>query len=149
MTSSKIHEFEAVIEEGRGGGALIIVPFDAKEVLGSGRPKIAATFDGVAYRGSIVSMGGRYVLGLTKAVREELDKGPGDTIRVTVEADTAPRTVTVPDDLAHALKNAGLREAFDQLSYTHQRENVAAIEGAKKAETRVRRIQATLDQVRG
>jgi len=145
----EVHEFEAQIEEAPRGGALIAVPFDAKEVLGSGRPRIVATFDGISYRGSIASMGGRYVLGVKKAIRENLNKQPGDTIRVTIKADTAPRVVTVPPDLDQALKSAGLREAFDKLSYTHQRENVSAIEGAKKPETRTRRIEATLDRLRG
>lgn len=143
------HAFDAVIEDGRGGGALVVVPFDAKEAFGSGRPKIVATFDSVSYRGSIASMGGRYILGMTNRVREEVGKGPGDTVRVTVRADTAPRVIAVPEDLAEALEEAGLQQAFEALSYTNRRETVSAIETAKKAETRSRRIDAAVDRLRG
>ena len=141
-------EFDAIIEEGPGGGAFVVVPFDAKAVFGSGRPRVAATFDGVPYRGSIASMGGRYCLGMRKDVREAISKGPGDSVRVSVEADTAPRTVEIPPDLTAALAAAGLRGAFEKLSYTRRRQHVQAIEAARRAETRSRRIARTLDRLR-
>ncbi len=141
--------FDAVIQGGSRGGALIEVPFDPKEVFGSGRPRVIASFDGTPYRGSIASMGGRYVLGVTKAVREAIGKEPGDTVHVTVAADTAPRVVDVPDDLAAGLADAGLRDAFDALSYTRRKEHVRSIEGAKKEETRSRRLLAAIDELRG
>jgi hypothetical protein len=144
-----MREFEAVIEERRGGGAGVTVPFDVKEAFGSGRPKVVATFDGVTYRGSVVSMGGRYMIGLRKDIRAAIGKAPGDAVRVTLEADTAPRVVDVPDDLAAALADAGLRDRFDGLSYTHRREHVEAIEGAKKPETRARRIAKAVEMVAG
>ena len=140
-----MREFDAVIEEAGRGGAAVEMPFDAKEVFGSGRPGVVATFDGVSYRGSIASMGGRYLLGIRKDIREAIAKGPGDTVRVTVAADTAPRTVTVPADVAAALADEGLRDAFDALSYTHRREHIEAIEGAKKPETRARRIAKLIE----
>jgi len=143
-----MHEFEAIIEEGRGGGAVVHVPFDVKEVFGSGRPPVAVTFDGAPYRGTIASMGGRYLLGIRKDIREAIGKGPGDAVRVSLQLDAAPRTVEVPCDLALALEQAGLREAFDRLSYTHRREHVEAIGKARKPETRARRIAGTLDRLR-
>jgi hypothetical protein len=54
-----MHEFEATIEQGRGGGAFVAVPFDVEEVSGTkGRVPVVATFDGEVYRGSIAPMGG-------------------------------------------------------------------------------------------
>lgn len=134
-----------MIEEAGRGGAVVEVPFDAKDIFGSGRPKVVATFDGVSYRGSIASMGGRYLLGIRKDIREAIAKGPGDTVRVTVAADTAPRTVAVPADVAAALADAGRRGSFDALSYTHRREHIEAIEEAKRPETRARRIARLLE----
>ena len=73
---------------------------------------------------------------------------PGDTIEVTLELDTAPRTVEVPGDLAAALaERAGAREAFDQLSYTFRKEHVRAVESAKAAETRQRRIAKIVEEL--
>jgi uncharacterized protein YdeI (YjbR/CyaY-like superfamily) len=78
----------------------------------------------------------------------QLGKGNGDPVTVTVERDTAERTVEVPADFAAALDDAGLREAFDTLSYSHRREHVNAINEAKKAETRERRIAKAVEMLR-
>ncbi len=144
-----MHEFDAIIEEARGGGALVACPFDVRASLGSARPKVNATFDGVAYRGSIASMGGRYVLGIRKDVRQAIGKGPGDRVRVTVRADSSPRIVQIPADLAAALAESELASAFDALSYTRRRVHVTAIEGAKRPDTRARRVARVIASLRG
>jgi hypothetical protein len=144
-----VQSFEAEIVEVDGGGAFVRVPDDVVAALGGkGRIPVEATFDGVAYRGSVVSMGGGKVLGVLKGIRAELGKQPGDTVAVTLAADTAPRTVEVADDLRTALDAAGLAEAFSALSYSHQREYVTWIDEAKKPETRARRIAGTVDRLR-
>ena len=132
-----------------GGGAWVEVPGDVIAALGGGgRIPVLATFDGVAYRGSVASMGGCMALGILKSIRSQLGKGDGDPVTVTVERDSAERTVEVPADLASALEEAGLREAFDGLSYSHRREHVNAINDAKKPETRARRITKALEILR-
>jgi hypothetical protein len=141
--------FEGVIQEALGGGAYVEVPGEVIAALGGGgRIPVQATFDGVPYRGSIVSMGGCLALGILKQIRGELGKGPGDPVTVTVERDTAERTIEVPADLAEALEAAGMREAFDALSFSHRREHVQAIEEAKKPETRARRIAKAVEMLK-
>ena len=133
--------FESRIEVGAGGGAFVAVPGEVIDALGGGgRIPVRATFDGIPYSGSIVSMGGTKCLGVLKQIRSELGKEPGDPVTVSVERDISERTVEVPDDLSAALAEAGAREAFDRLSFSHRREHVAAIEEAKRPETRARRI---------
>lgn len=141
--------FEGTIVANEGGGAWVEVP-DAviARLGGGGRIPVQATFDGVAYRGSIASMGGCMALGILKSIRTELGKGAGDPVTVTLQRDTAERTVDVPEDLAQALAGAGLREAFDGLSYSHRREHVNAINDAKKPETRARRIAKALEMLK-
>jgi hypothetical protein len=141
-------KFKAVIEAGRGGGAFVTVPFDAKAAFGTARPKVNATFDGQPYRGTIAPMGGAYLLGILKEIRTTIGKDIGDTVQVTLEADTTPREVVLPTDAAKALKAARLTTAFGAMSYTHQKEYVNAIEEAKKPETRQRRIQAMIEYLR-
>jgi hypothetical protein len=146
-----MERFEAAIRSsGTGrGGALVAVPPEVVEALGGGgRIPVNATFDGVAYAGSIMSMGEGPCIGILKSIRTRIGKEPGDTVVVTLERDTAERTVEVPDDLAAALAEAGAREAFDRLSYSHRREHVAAISDAKKAETRQRRIANAVTMVK-
>ncbi|TDW98892.1 YdeI/OmpD-associated family protein [Kribbella sp. VKM Ac-2566] len=141
--------FEAAIVVNDGGGAWVEVPGEVVAALGGGgRIPVVATFDGVGYRGSIASMGGCMALGVLKSIRSELGKGAGDAVTVTVERDNGERVVDVPEDLAAALAEAGLREVFDGLSYSHRREHVNAINDAKKPETRARRIAKALEMLR-
>ena len=144
---SDVRSFEAVIEAGRGGGALVEVPFDVEEAFGGRRPKVRATFDGHAYRGSVAFMGGRPLLGVTRAVREAIGKDVGDRVSVTVARDDEPRTVEVPSDLAEALAEAGLVERFAALAYTHRKEFTAWVVEAKRAETRTRRVEKAVAMV--
>jgi hypothetical protein len=142
--------FDAPIQAGSGGGAWVEVPPEVVAALGGGgRIPVEASFDGVAYRGSVVSMGGRKVLGVLAAIRAELGKGVGDTVAVSVDRDVQERTVAVAPDLAEALDGEGLRAAFDALSYSHRREHVQWIDEAKKPETRQRRIARTLERLQG
>jgi uncharacterized protein YdeI (YjbR/CyaY-like superfamily) len=68
---------------------------------------------------------------------------------VSLEVDTAPRTVAVPADLARALDATTVRPAFEALSYSHRKEIVDAIAAAKRPETRSRRIAKAVAEVRG
>lgn len=145
-----LKEFEAVIHQHEGiNGAYVIVPFDIKEVFGAKRVKVFATFDDVEYRGSIVSMGGRYLIGITQKIRKEIGKDFGDTVKVTVRKDEQERVVTLPEDFEAALKQDSEALAFwHTLSYTNQREYDNWITSAKKEVTRKNRIEKAVDMLR-
>lgn len=90
-------------------------------------------------------MGGRNLIGLSKASRAELGVEIGDTVDAHIDLDDAPREVVVPDDLAAALaETPGAREAFDALSPSRRAELVRGIVEAKKPETRTRRVSAAV-----
>jgi uncharacterized protein YdeI (YjbR/CyaY-like superfamily) len=73
----------------------------------------------------------------------------GDEVDVDVELDTEPREVVVPADLAAALEgDDDARSAFEALPYSHRLRHVLAVEGAKAAETRQRRIASALEMLR-
>jgi uncharacterized protein YdeI (YjbR/CyaY-like superfamily) len=109
---------------------------------------VNATFDGVPYRGSLAPMGGGHMLGILKAVREQIGKQIGDTVKVTVERDTEERTVEVPEDFQKALnRTKGVRAAFEKLAFTHKKEYVRWIEDAKKSETRTARITKAVSMI--
>ncbi|HMM94942.1 YdeI/OmpD-associated family protein [Phycicoccus sp.] len=126
------------------------VPDAVVEALAAGRrPKVLATVAGHSWRTSIAAMGGAYWLGASAAVREATGIAAGETHTVTVEVDTAPRTVEVPADLAAALAaDPAAATAWAALSYSHQRRHVEALLAAKKPETRERRVASTLDALR-
>jgi uncharacterized protein YdeI (YjbR/CyaY-like superfamily) len=66
-----------------------------------------------------------------------------------MERDDQPREVEVPPDLAAALaEDDHAREAYEGMAYTHRKEYARWIEGAKKDETRERRVRKALDMLR-
>lgn len=119
----------------------IIIPFDVEELFGSKRVPVKAEVNGAVYRGSIVRMGGKYMLGIPKSFREAAGIKAGEKITVAIEADEAPRNVETPADLAAALKKAGLTAELEKLSYTYKKEHARAIGEAKRPETRINRIE--------
>jgi uncharacterized protein YdeI (YjbR/CyaY-like superfamily) len=89
------------------------------------------------------------LLGLSNANREAAGVVTGDEVEVEVEIDAEPRVVVEPADFARALDaDPVARAAYDRLSYSRKREHVLAIEGAKKAETRIRVIEKALAVLR-
>ncbi len=142
-------EFEGTIEAAGGGGACIPVPFDPRDVFGTGRSvRVRATYDGFEAKSNVVTMNGRPVVGIHKATREAIGKGPGDTVRVALVQDTDVRTVDVPPDLATALARApALKARYDALAYTHRKEFARWIDEAKRAETRARRLAKALEMI--
>lgn len=141
--------FLAEIEEGKGGGALIVIPFDVESVYGTrGRVRVKATFDGHPYRGSIAPMGGRHVLGLVKPIREAIGKSAGDSVEVVVEPDTEERTVEIPPELTEALEaSPAASEFYAGLAYTYRKEYARWIADAKRPETRSRRLAKAIDKL--
>ena len=127
----------------------ITIPFDVEKVFGAKRVPVKATVNGAIYHGSIVRMGGKYMLGIPKAFREKAGISAGDHIVITLELDTTPRTVDVPADLAKAIKRAGMSATWNKLSYTHRKEYVRAVEEAKRPETRTKRIEKALEMLAG
>ena len=120
----------------------IAIPPEVIESLNAGkRPKIVVAVAGLSYRSTVAVMGGQYMVGVTQEQRARTGLKAGDPIEVTIELDTAPRTVEAPADLLAALDAAGVRGAWDKLAYSHQKEHVRAIEEAKAPDTRQRRVE--------
>ncbi len=140
-----MREFEAeVIAEGEGGAwPCIWIPFDVEKDFGSkARVAVKGTINGHAYRSSIFPNGkGAHLMMLNKEMRSGASIGIGDRLQVTMEVDTGPREVTVPDDLREALTGGGMWDRFEKLTYSAKKLHVDAVEGAKKPETRAARIE--------
>ena len=118
----------------------IKLPFDIEKVWGAKRVKVKAVINGAEYRGSAVRMGGEYWMGVPKVFRDAAGIKGGDRIEVTMERDDEPRIVTPPDDLAAAIVEAGVQDAWDNLSYTHQKENARAVAETRGAELRAKKV---------
>lgn len=141
-------KFRATVELGGKTATGIPVPDDVLAGLGGGkRPAVHVTVAGYRYRSTIGPMGGRSFVPLSAEHRTAAGVAAGDEVDVELELDTEPRTVEVPADLAAALDD-DTRRAFDALSYSNRRRHVLAVEGAKAAETRARRVAKVVDELR-
>lgn len=131
-------------------GAYIEIPFDVDEVFGAKRVKVKASFDGAEYRGSIVRMGMPcYIIGITKALRKQIGKEPGDMVHVTVEKDEEERTVEMPEDFKQAIESdETAREFWKGLSFSAQKKYVNWITSSKKEETRSRRLSEAVNRLK-
>jgi Domain of unknown function (DUF1905)/Bacteriocin-protection, YdeI or OmpD-Associated len=126
------------------------VPKDVAARMGlRGMPRVQAVIAGRPYRGSLMPMGdGAYCLGVLKSIQEAAGVEQGDTITVSIELDTAPRTVEPPADLAKILaRDKRAAAAWHALSYTNKKEMARGLEEAKKPETRERRLAAAVERL--
>jgi hypothetical protein len=138
----------AMFQDGNNTG--IEVPPELIEQLGAGkRPPVTVSVNGYEYRSTVAVMGGRFLIPFSSDKRAATGIKGGDPIVVDLSVDTAPRTVEVPDDLAAALEAAGVRAAFDALAPSARNAHVTAVDGAKAAETRERRIAAIVAKLAG
>jgi len=126
------------------------VPREVVEALGKGkRPPVIVTINGYSYRNTVAVYGDEFLIGVAQEHRGPAGVTPGDTIEVDLQLDTAPREVEVPADLAAALDAAPeAKLAFEALSYSSKRRYTLSIEDAKSAETRQRRIEKSVTQLR-
>ena len=140
-------KFHSTVELGGKTATGIEVPADVVETLAGGkRPPVTVTIGSHTYRTTVAPMGGRFMIPLSAENREATGLEAGDEIDVEIALDTAPREMKAPDDLAGALRASPEAEAFfDSLSFSQKRSYVDWIVGAKKDETRQRRVEQAVE----
>ncbi|MFT3866263.1 MAG: YdeI/OmpD-associated family protein [Solirubrobacterales bacterium] len=126
------------------------VPAEVVDALRGGkRPPVTVTINGHTWRTRLAIMRGRHLIGFSKANRAAAGVDTGDEVEVDLRLDTEPRVIEEPEDLTRALDaDPVARAAFDRLSPGKKRGHIHAIEGAKKPETRVRRIEKAVESLR-
>jgi hypothetical protein len=147
---TKRYRFTAPIEAGEGGGAFLFFPYDVEKEFGTkGRVPVKATIDGVSYTGSLFKYGApQHMLGVEKAIRQQIRKGPGDRVEVVLRRDDEIREVEVPPAFKALMKKAGVLTFFEGLSYTHRKEYCRWITEAKKDETRLKRLEKAVEMLK-
>lgn len=143
-------KFQATIELARKAATGVTVPDEIVEALGGGNhPRVRVTLAGYSYQTSVARMGGQFKFPVSAAVREEAGVAAGDEVEVEIVLDTAPRELTVPDDLAELLdRDPAAKQVFEKLSYSNQKRHVLAIEDAKTPKTRQRRLAKVIAELR-
>jgi uncharacterized protein YdeI (YjbR/CyaY-like superfamily) len=110
---------------------------------------VKGTVNGFPFRSSLMNMGDGHMMVVNADLRAGAKCEAGDTVSVVMELDSEKRTVNVPAYLKKIVAaNPETKAAWDKLSFTHRKEHVRAIEEAKRAETREKRIAAMMDMLR-
>ena len=105
-------EYDAIIQKDEDhNGAYCDIPFNVLETFGKKRVKIKAIIDTVEYRGLLTPMGGKYGLFMNKEVRDKVGKTYGETVHISIEEDTEPRVVEIPQDLLEAMLAADVNHS--------------------------------------
>jgi len=142
--------FNAVVLASGKTATGIEVPVAVVDGLGGGRrPAVKVTINGHEYRSTIASMGGVFMLPVSAEHRAGAGIEAGDAVLVEVTLDTEERILAVPAELQAALvADAAARRVFDALSYSRKQRFTLPIEQAKTAETRQRRVEKAISDLR-
>jgi hypothetical protein len=118
-------EFRATVVLGGKTATGIQVPDEIVEALGSGkRPPVVVTLGGYSYRTTVAPMSGAFWIPLAAEHREAAGVQADQAVDVSIELDTAPREVPLPDDLAAAFDD-DVRTNFDGLAFRTARSGCA------------------------
>jgi len=150
LTMSNSTSFRSTVLLGGKTATGIEVPPAVVDALGSGKkPAVNVTIGKHTYRSTVATMDGKFMLPLSAENRQAAGVAAGDEIEVSLELDTAPRTLEIPADFQQALdQDAAAKTFFDSLSYSNRRRHTLSIDGAKTAETRQRRIAKAVESLR-
>jgi hypothetical protein len=135
----------------RGPAAAVVLDDEQVAEVGEGAKRfpVVATVNGYTWRTSVARMGGEFLVGLNREVRQGAGVEAGDEVDVTIELDSAPREVEVPEALAAALAaDPRAKAAFEGMAFTHRKEYARWVAEAKREETRERRVQQALEMIR-
>jgi hypothetical protein len=135
----------------RGPAAAVVLDEIQVAAVGEGAKRfpVVATVNGYTWRTSVARMGGEFLLGLNREVRDGAGIQAGDEVEVTIELDEAPREVEVPADLAAALAaDPQAAASFEQMAFTHRKEYARWIAEAKRDETRQRRVAQAVEMIK-
>jgi hypothetical protein len=129
------------------------IPLTDEQLASLGRGKrvpVIVALNGYRYASTTAQMGGRNLIGVSAAVRRAAGVAGGETHEITLQVDDAPRTVEAPAELAEAFAaEPALAAAWQQLAPSRQKEHARSIAEAKAADTRARRVEKTLEALRG
>jgi hypothetical protein len=143
----KIAYKTTIVQTGNNTG--IHVPETILNKLNGGKkPLVKVTLNGYSYRSAVGKMGDKFMISLSAENRKNANVKGGDTLEVTIELDTEPRTVELPSDLQGALdKNKTAKAAFDKLAPSKKKAMALSISEAKTEATKIKRIEKVIDSL--
>jgi len=148
----EIYTFEAQLKrpEGVGTWTYFDLPVSVSTALNAKKQvRVKGTINCIPFRNTTQPHGdGTHYVVVKKEIRDAAGVTQGDMVMVSLEVDKDERKVTLPDDLSQFLdNNSETKEAFLKLSYSHQKEYVDWIDGAKQVATRQKRLEKTTEMI--
>jgi len=131
------------------GWVIVRLPFDVKEVWGTGRIKVYGQVNGVHFRTSLFPQkdGTHFILvnnKIQKAARVFL----GNTAEFRLELDTQPRVVAVPPEFESLLKQSKkMRRFFESLPFSYRSPISMWISEPKSTASRRRRAEQIAERL--
>ncbi|WP_295014931.1 YdeI/OmpD-associated family protein [uncultured Microbacterium sp.] len=145
MSELRIH---SVLEPMGPAGAIVLSDEQVAALSTAKAFPVTVTVGGNSARLRLARMGGKNLIGFSKANRAAMGLELGAEFDAVIAPDDAERTVEVPLALSAALAEAGLTAAYDALSFSRRKEIAVSVADAKQEATRVRRIAKALEDLR-
>ncbi len=140
---SKVYKFKSILINGPSKGVYADFPFDSRKEFGSGKPvRVKAMIEDRPYTLSLLPNGrGGHWLHLRKEIRMAVQKEEGDTVSISLERDTSPQSVEIPEYLQWLLDDDKTMAAyFDKLPFSAKKFWIGHIEEPKSDDAKVVRI---------
>ena len=144
MSATVQKSFDSMVQK-EGSFTFVAIPFSPREVWGA-KPRyyVMGTINGISVRGTLGASGQDYFLRLGAAWMRDsgIESGANISVRLSLEG---PQEDNIASDIAKALsENKKAKTFFDGLPTFYRKNFIRWIEGAKREETRVRRINEML-----
>ena len=135
---------------GFGNHAAIEIPPEQLAALGGNkRMPLKVTVKDYTYQSTAAVMDGQTLVVFPTKDRQTSGVASGDRVMVTLELDSGYRKVDVPAELKVALEEAGLWQKFYDSNYSTRKEYARGVREAKAEETKARRVEKIVEQLRG
>jgi hypothetical protein len=124
------------------------VPVTVSRAEGRARvPVVVRVERGAPFRATLVPAGdGRHRVFLNGEVRAAAGLKLGNRVSVEVRVDRGPREVPIPPDLAEALREQGVREAWEAMPPGKREHILSWVEAAVHETTRRKRIDRSVEE---
>lgn len=141
-----MNRFEAKLVAGEkapyASWTFLVIPDELAKQWGAGQKAVRGTIAGKPFRGTATKGEGVLRVPLSQELRDELGVRTGDTVDVTIELDTEPRPIEIPDELRTVFDgDPEVAALYDRLAPSCRRAWASYVADAKRPETRQRRAR--------
>jgi uncharacterized protein YdeI (YjbR/CyaY-like superfamily) len=120
----------------------LVIPDELAAKWGAGQKAVRGAIAGKPFRGTATRGEGVLRVPLAQDLRDQLGVRVGDTVDVTLELDSEPRPLEIPDELRAVFNDdPEVAELFGRLAPSCRRAWATYVADAKKPETRQRRAR--------